>query len=189
MRATLWKKAPAGDFFSDFRHPYTKKLFASLPGKKKRNSRLAVIEGAVPSLAQRFVACRFADRCDYAWNLCHEVAPRWLYVATHHGCRCHLQDPQVTRPADAPVRGQVPVAGAVGAEESCLTVRDEGVLIRVKDLKVHFPVQKGIVPAHRWSRAGGRRRVHGVESGVARWPSWVNRVAVRRRWARPCCSC
>ncbi len=131
------EQAPRADFFRSPGHPYTKKLFASLPGRAKRTGKLAVIEGAVPSLAQVFKACRFADRCDYAWSLCHEVAPRWIEVAPGHGARCHLLDGSVVRPADAPVRGQ-------GRPEATPPVRPGEVLVKVKDLKVYFPVRKGL---------------------------------------------
>ena len=131
------EQAPRADFFRSPGHPYTKKLFASLPGRAKRDGRLAVIEGAVPSLAQVFKACRFADRCDYAWPLCHEVAPRWIEVTPGHGARCHLLDKEVIRPADAPVRGR-------GVQETVPRGEPGEVLVRVKDLKVYFPVRKGL---------------------------------------------
>ena len=129
--------APRADFFNNPLHPYTKKLFASLPSQAKRNSRLAVIEGAVPSLTQVFKGCRFADRCDYAWSFCRKAAPRWMEAAVGHGVSCHLLDPQVARPADAPVRGQ-------NTEEPASETRDSESLVRVKDLKVYFPVRKGL---------------------------------------------
>lgn len=64
-------------FFKTPLHPYSKKLFASLPGKYSREQGLAVISGNVPSLSQTFTGCRFADRCDYAWDLCHQKIPLW----------------------------------------------------------------------------------------------------------------
>ncbi len=131
------EQAPREDFFQSPSHPYTKKLFASLPSKAKRDGSLAVIEGAVPSLAQVFRACRFADRCDYAWPLCHEVAPRWIEVAPGHGARCHLLDKEVLRPADALVREQ-------SGGKSAPPARPGEVLVQVKDLKVYFPVRKGL---------------------------------------------
>ena len=45
-------------FFANPRHPYSKKLFQSLPDMEKRGQRLAVIHGSVPSLATEFSGCR-----------------------------------------------------------------------------------------------------------------------------------
>ena len=67
-------------FFEHPAHPYSRKLFDSLPTAKKRSRSLAVIRGSVPSLASEFTACRFADRCDYAWDLCRATVPPW-YLA------------------------------------------------------------------------------------------------------------
>ncbi|MGB5278615.1 MAG: hypothetical protein WBP02_15780 [Gammaproteobacteria bacterium] len=31
----------------------------------------------MPALNQRFIGCRFADRCDQAWIHCHQQLPGW----------------------------------------------------------------------------------------------------------------
>jgi len=131
------EQAPREGFFGNPGHPYTRKLFASLPGQAKRGHKLAIIEGTVPSLAQVFTACRFADRCDYVWPACHETAPRWIEIGAGHGTRCHLQDPMMTRPADAPIRGQQ-------TQDATPPQKDGNTLMKVDDLKVHFPVRKGL---------------------------------------------
>ncbi|MDH5553469.1 MAG: ABC transporter ATP-binding protein, partial [Nitrosomonas sp.] len=79
-------------FFKTPRHPYSKKLFASLPGKNSREQGLAVISGNVPSLSQTFTGCRFAERCDDAWALCHKKIPSWHNPQDNHYVRCHLFD-------------------------------------------------------------------------------------------------
>src|SRR5712692_6511367 len=77
-------------FFGNPSHPYSRKLFASVPNRQARDKALAVIRGTVPSLAGEFHGCRFADRCDYAWDLCRETIPAWAPIAEGHGARCHL---------------------------------------------------------------------------------------------------
>src|SRR6266404_4158979 len=84
------------DFFRNPAHPYSRKLFASMPDRQTRDRTLAVIRGRVPSLSGEFHGCRFADRCDYAWDLCRETIPAWAPIAEGHGARCHLYG------ADAP---------------------------------------------------------------------------------------
>ncbi len=62
-------------FFARPAHPYSRKLFDSVPKKEKRGDALAVIRGSVPALTQDFTGCRFAERCDYAWDLCRRATP------------------------------------------------------------------------------------------------------------------
>jgi peptide/nickel transport system ATP-binding protein len=80
-------------FFSRPAHPYSRKLFDSLPAGSKRGAPLAVIRGAVPSLTRDFTGCRFADRCDAAWDLCHREAPGWHDAGGGQMARCHLFAP------------------------------------------------------------------------------------------------
>src|SRR5574340_192308 len=134
--------APRAQFFSQPRHPYTQKLFASVPTAAKRHAQLQAIPGAVPTLSQTFSGCRFAARCEFAWALCHDTPPRWAEVAPGHAVRCHL--------AEGARREQ---AGAAGAGESATCVRplpadsvpERSALLEVADLKVHFPVHKGLL--------------------------------------------
>ena len=94
--------APRNQFFRGPAHPYSKKLLASLPRRERRRQglQLSAIHGNVPSLSREFIGCRFAERCDHAWELCHEVAPEWVTVVDGvaddvvdgHRVRCHLFD-------------------------------------------------------------------------------------------------
>ncbi|MFQ5488731.1 MAG: ABC transporter ATP-binding protein, partial [Gammaproteobacteria bacterium] len=86
------EQGPREEFFADPHHPYSRKLFESLPDINKRDHRLTVIPGAVPSLNRTFHGCRFAERCDYAWRDCRDKEPRWV-AAESRGVRCHLFDP------------------------------------------------------------------------------------------------
>ncbi len=62
------EEASCGRFFESPKHPYAHKLFASLPELDKRERRLEVIEGSLPSLAQEFRGCRFEPRCVQAFH-------------------------------------------------------------------------------------------------------------------------
>ena len=63
------------DFFSNPLHPYSRKLFDSLPDISKRDQVLDVIPGVVPSLRSNFTGCRFEPRCPSAIDLCRELQP------------------------------------------------------------------------------------------------------------------
>lgn len=54
-------------------HPYTAALLGAdphVPATAKRPERLASIPGSVPAPASWTSSCRFADRCDFATELC-----------------------------------------------------------------------------------------------------------------------
>ncbi len=124
-------------FFNDTQHPYTRKLFEALPSEQKREEKLTVIKGSVPPLNQPFNCCRFSDRCDFAWQHCHDVAPRWL-ESEGHGVRCHLYDPEVSAERVKPEL-------AVTSSRLSEVVPADKALLKADRLKVHFPIKKGIL--------------------------------------------
>ncbi|HXX11654.1 MAG TPA: ABC transporter ATP-binding protein [Burkholderiales bacterium] len=130
--------APAATFFARPAHPYSKKLFESVPDAAHRHGALAVIPGTVPALSQEFFGCRFADRCDFAWERCRNEAPAALEIGAGHTVRCHLYDERDKTAAgrSAMVRERVAVASAPEAVPAPL--------LAVDDLKVYFPIRKGI---------------------------------------------
>jgi peptide/nickel transport system ATP-binding protein len=132
-------------FFREPRHPYSRKLFASLPARGKRGEGLAVIRGSVPPLTRRFPGCRFAERCEQAWDLCHEVPPAWHDLDQGHSVRCHLYG-EVERPETSTATRDIAIARSVNAapdRESAAA--GSAPLLAVADLKVHFPIRKGLL--------------------------------------------
>lgn len=134
------ESASSSAFFRQPKHPYSQKLFRSLPNRMKRGALLDVITGSVPRLDQEFHFCRFAERCDLAWDRCRNEAPRWI-EAHAHGVRCHLYD---TAPTERGVR-----TGAVAAVAAAdVSLRDAEPaakpLLEVRNLKVYFPVHRGL---------------------------------------------
>ncbi|MGH8729509.1 MAG: dipeptide ABC transporter ATP-binding protein [Burkholderiales bacterium] len=128
--------APRERFFAHPAHPYSQKLFAALPGRTRRNENLDVIRGTVPPLDQEFTGCRFADRCDFAWELCHSDAPKWSELGAGQRVRCHLYEHEgrgVSNENETPRR-------RTAREEPKSTEP----LLAVEDLKVHFPVRRGL---------------------------------------------
>jgi oligopeptide/dipeptide ABC transporter ATP-binding protein len=75
--------------FSRPAHPYTRGLLASIPRlSTPRKSRLATIEGMVPSLMELPSGCRFRNRCPYARPACAEIVPPLETVAGDHKVSC-----------------------------------------------------------------------------------------------------
>lgn len=125
------------EFFSHPKHPYSRKLFESMPGKARRGQPLAVIAGSVPALNQVFTGCRFAERCSEVMDMCHDNVPHWSKIGAGQGVRCHLYT------ADA-----VPVVHPIKPLFKVAETRREKVskeLLQVADLKVHFPIHKGVL--------------------------------------------
>jgi peptide/nickel transport system ATP-binding protein len=121
-------------FFRAPRHPYTKKLFASLPGGVRRGKALEVIKGTVPDLGLVFPGCRFVERCDVAQDVCRETPPAWAQTAPGQGVRCHFGQADPFSAGDAPAQG--------GAEEKCGAASEP--LLKVENLKIYFPIRKGV---------------------------------------------
>jgi peptide/nickel transport system ATP-binding protein len=124
-------------FFKDTQHPYTRKLFEALPSEQKREQKLTVITGTVPPLNQEFDACRFADRCDFAWEHCHQAIPKWT-EHDGHGVRCHIYDAALETEN---VKHEIRVSSSKLSD----VVPADNALLQVDSLKVHFPIKKGIL--------------------------------------------
>ncbi len=131
------EKASKQHFFEQTKHPYSKKLFEALPTAQKREQRLTVIKGHVPALDQGFTACRFADRCDFAFEPCHDTRPRWL-AQDGHGIRCHLYDPDITGHNERAVEATTisPLSEIPTSNKAVLSLQQ---------LKVHFPIRRGLL--------------------------------------------
>ena len=70
-------------------HPYTEGLFGSIPNLKSKAKRLNAIPGLMPDPTDLPEGCVFAERCNYAMELCHKVHPSVATSGTHQLC-CHL---------------------------------------------------------------------------------------------------
>jgi peptide/nickel transport system ATP-binding protein len=111
-------------------HPYSQKLFEALPGG---GGELAVIRGQVPPLTARFAGCRFAERCEQAFDRCRGEAPLLRDIGDGTLVRCHLRE--------ADRAGPRVVAAAPGIGR---TAGQAPVLLEASDLQVHFPIRRGV---------------------------------------------
>ena len=148
-------------FFSNPQHPYSRKLFQSLPGAARRGSELAVIPGQVPPLNSVFHGCRFADRCEFVHARCREESPDWTALGTEHKVRCHwVEENRVEENrvesniagSKAEGRGGADSTDGGGGVSAAATLPGsqspahglDGTLLDVRDMKVHFPIRKGL---------------------------------------------
>lgn len=87
------------DIFYRSKHPYTWGLLDSVSKKNKKKGRTLVsIEGTPPDLVKPPKGCPFADRCEYAMQICKDHLPSQTDLSESHCCRCWLNDP------DCPVK-------------------------------------------------------------------------------------
>ena len=74
--------------YKDYRHPYTKGLFDSLPNLK--GDRLKPIMGLMPDPANLPPRCKFEPRCEQKCDMCGECTPQMIEVEKGHWVRCNL---------------------------------------------------------------------------------------------------
>jgi len=147
--------------FSHPAHPYTQKLFAALPDTARSGKPLAAIPGSVPPLHDIPKGCRFAPRCDKAWELCHEQAPQWTTLEAGQWVRCHLYSERVAGSLLLAAEGEKPASksDATGGELPATSYK----LLQVENLYVHFPIRKGILQR----TVGHVKAVDGVSLSIA----------------------
>lgn len=127
--------ASAADFFVRPSHPYAKLLLQALPGEDLRGRQLAAIHGTVPPLTQTFKGCRFAPRCPYQVEACHEKALPMSTLSSSHHVRCvRVNDPGLQSLSLPPLLDQAKQDAA-----------DHSPLLSVKNLSVSYSLGGGVL--------------------------------------------
>jgi peptide/nickel transport system ATP-binding protein len=126
---------PREAFLRAPQHPYSQKLFAALPSAARRAGALSGIPGRVPPLTEAFAGCRFAERCELVFERCRREAPRLLELPGGQRARCHLREEGAAAPRGEESAGAASPAAAARA----------AVLVEVGDLRVHFPIRRGLL--------------------------------------------
>lgn len=81
------------DIFYRSKHPYTWGLLDSISRLSRRKGEpLKSIEGTPPDLVKPPAGCPFADRCEYAMQVCKDHLPPETGLSEQHLCRCWLLD-------------------------------------------------------------------------------------------------
>ena len=87
----IMETGTSDEIFYDPKHPYTKALLRAIPSTElKEGERLQAIEGLPPSLIEPPAGCPFAERCEFACDLCHKELPAYRQFSQTHSAMCHL---------------------------------------------------------------------------------------------------
>jgi peptide/nickel transport system ATP-binding protein len=140
--------------FEHPQHPYTIGLLQCIPSLTgPPRHRLHSIEGSPPDLSIERAGCSFAPRCPFVMDRCHIEDPRLESKEPGQSAACWadlssaapLGDRASTRAPEekgrAAIMNNSKAAAAAGAQTKPL--------VRVTDLRVHFPVGTGILPGRR----------------------------------------
>jgi oligopeptide/dipeptide ABC transporter ATP-binding protein len=76
------------EIFENPKHPYTEGLLKSIPKPNVKQETLYSIEGIVPNPLHLPPGCRFAPRCEYATDLCHNKMPEIIVKDEETVVRC-----------------------------------------------------------------------------------------------------
>lgn len=77
--------------FKDPKHPYTAGLIKSVPDMREKKERLYSIPGNVPKPGSVKTGCRFAERCEHAFERCWTETPELYRTEVEgHRVRCFL---------------------------------------------------------------------------------------------------
>lgn len=80
------------EILKDPQHPYSKGLIRSLPKMDEKDQELYSIPGTVPRPKKGLVGCRFAPRCEYAFDRCFQENPELYNLKEGRSSRCFLHD-------------------------------------------------------------------------------------------------
>jgi peptide/nickel transport system ATP-binding protein len=78
--------------FANPKHPYTHGLMNAIPKPGSRGKKMSAIPGTVPSNPGALTGCRFAPRCEFAFDRCHAETPPLFAIDKFHLSACFLVD-------------------------------------------------------------------------------------------------
>ncbi len=120
--------------FERMSHPYTRRLFDSIPKPGDSPYLLNTIPGLVPAATEYGEGCLFADRCHFVMDVCRKRDSADHAVGKGHPVSCHLFSEGGAGSLEAD-REKIPAPKRKLGEKPLITVRH---------LKTYFPVRKGV---------------------------------------------
>jgi oligopeptide/dipeptide ABC transporter ATP-binding protein len=84
------EEGSVADVYSHPQHPYTKLLLEAFPDLDDPERALVSIPGNPPRIDEIPTGCRFAPRCPYAFDRCHQEQPPIYILGSRRGAACFL---------------------------------------------------------------------------------------------------
>jgi peptide/nickel transport system ATP-binding protein len=84
------EKGTTREILKDPKHPYTQGLIRSLPKLGGREKKLYSIPGTVARPKKDQIGCRFAPRCEFAFDRCWKENPKLFNLGSDRESRCFL---------------------------------------------------------------------------------------------------
>ncbi len=171
----VMEEAPVEQLFATPRHPYSRALLNSVPrlGQSKNDSRLYSIGGNPPALRQLSSGCVFAERCEFVVDKCRTDKPPLQELDDGRAVRCFRWE----EVAAAAMSAAQPAADKRACQpdrtysEPARLGKSLGTggesLMRLTDLKKHFPVAKSLGDWLRGKQPAPIRAVDGVNLSLA----------------------
>jgi peptide/nickel transport system ATP-binding protein len=126
----IMETGPTGAVFAHPHHPYAKGLLECIPRlDRPLTRRLLSIEGGLPDLHGAAAGCPFAPRCEFVMDRCRTDAPPLEAKASDHLAACWADLSAVT-----------PRTSSGGSPAPASAGEPAAPLVRVEDLRVHFPL-------------------------------------------------
>ena len=88
---SLAEYADTESLYSEPMHPYTKALLSAIPvpDPAAKMNRI-MLQGSLPSPANKPKGCNFHTRCDSVMGHCSQINPELTEIKPGHYCACHL---------------------------------------------------------------------------------------------------
>lgn len=128
------ERGPREKVFKNMYHPYTRRLFDSIPKPEDAPYLLNAIPGMVPPATEYGEGCLFANRCEFVMDVCKKKESPAYSMEPGSQVACHLYDQRKTPFLDHD-RERRP-APPRNIESS--------LILSAQSLKTHFPVRKGV---------------------------------------------
>ncbi|MER2109244.1 MAG: ABC transporter ATP-binding protein [Solibacillus sp.] len=99
------EQAPVLEIFRNPQHPYTKGLIQSVPDMRYKKETLYSIPGNVPKPGSIKQGCRFAPRCEFAYERCTKENPPLYETGSTHVARCFLLEKEASSHGESAIKG------------------------------------------------------------------------------------
>ncbi|MDE2637280.1 MAG: ABC transporter ATP-binding protein [Chloroflexota bacterium] len=145
----IMEEAKVAELFQQPRHPYTLGLLRSVPkpGQSKGTAQLQSIAGNPPSLSRIPSGCVFAERCPFVVDICREEKPPLETLTDGRSVRCHRWQEITPTLNPSPIKRE----GLLSNNTPLPSLWGKGpgdgggaTLMRVTDVKKHFPVERNL---------------------------------------------